>query len=1150
MTKRRHTIHHPKKHFKFDFLSKSKIYLTGTVIISMLIIIIVLFLFIKPQQSVIEHDFNEEGLFFAPGGGEGEEPDEEEASCLCTEDTDCIDTNECTTSAVCEECSCVYEEIVCEEDWVCEAGDCIFIPPGSVWKIFMTEERYYSPFEFDGKIGIEAANAICQAEADANDLDGTYITGLSDSTVDLRDRLLHGAYYNMLEELVATSKSDFFDGSISNYIYYIATGELHKNHDGLYVWTGTNSDGTNAPETCNDWTGTPEQTDTGIHGEPDTLNWYLDSGAGFCKGINEHLPLYCIETGTDADGDLYADDWDCDDTNADINPGAEEILDNDIDDNCDGYTDIFTCGGSVPCECGDLLIKSRTLTEEDQLTECSGYGLLIDTNNIQLDCNYQKITSSDETNTADGINIDSKNVFIENCDVSGFGKGTGIMAYTNNHISNSVVTDNAVGISIKSFSNNVILSDILTTNNYNGIDYEFVENVTLMNIDANENSWVGIFLRRQNHNNTFISVTATKNGNSGIGLESSNDPHLFDVTASDNYADGIRITYSDGAILINTIANNNYDGIYLRKSTDNFLLNITANNNLHHGIYLSDSNNNQLSNISAENNFRAGIYLLQASNNILTNITTRWSDNSNTYGGITLNGADDSEIDNFNLIDELKIYNSDRIKISNGFINSSYKSVRSCTLINSNYISITDTTFITQSTAFYNNDLKNSIITKNKLITFNTYVPLYGIVHLRDSTDNHITNNEFTYIYDAFTYEGVSEEDNTIADNIYNILCVDEDDDGYKTTINDVCGSAENIDCNDINPLIHPSAPEYCDGIDYDCDGYIYEEDSADCTVYYYDGDEDTYGLADDSRCLCEPVDTWSATQINDCDDSNADINPAMSEVCDNDIDENCNGQTNDVPVTFYADIDEDSYGDILNTIVDDCFAPEGYVTNALDCDDSDVDEHPDATWYMNADNDTYYTLSNLCERGEGVGWVNTNRLIQGDCNDTNATLYQILEGYQDSDLDTYTFGELQEVCSGDSLLAGYLEAESENIDCNDTNAVIYPNATETCNSIDDNCDGAVDEGDVCVTKTTSSSSSSGGGSSGGGGGGSSMGGSSVIVKANNTVDKETPSTVSTETPTTTQDKVVEESQQEIVEESEELSFFGKIAEFFRNLFD
>jgi len=68
-------------------------------------------------------------------------------------------------------------------------------------------------------------------------------------------------------------------------------------------------------------------------------------------------------TGMDNDGDGYIEEFDCDDTNAAINPSAEEIFGNDIDEDCDGIlsstSDLEIVGltiGPNPSD-GTVLIK-------------------------------------------------------------------------------------------------------------------------------------------------------------------------------------------------------------------------------------------------------------------------------------------------------------------------------------------------------------------------------------------------------------------------------------------------------------------------------------------------------------------------------------------------------------------------------------------------------------------------------------------------------------------------------------------------------------------------------------------------------------------------------------------------------------------------
>jgi hypothetical protein len=100
-------------------------------------------------------------------------------------------------------------------------------------------------------------------------------------------------------------------------------------------------------------------------------------------------------------------------------------------------------------------------------------------------------------------------------------------------------------------------------------------------------------------------------------------------------------------------------------------------------------------------------------------------------------------------------------------------------------------------------------------------------------------------------------------------------------------------DCNDNDPDINPSAIEKCNNKDDNCDGQIDEErTSGQCgidgyTLYYYDGDGDTYGLAGNTKCLCSPSGKYNVTRAGDCNDSDARIHPGGS-VCG--IDGDCDG--------------------------------------------------------------------------------------------------------------------------------------------------------------------------------------------------------------------------------------------------------------------
>ena len=96
------------------------------------------------------------------------------------------------------------------------------------------------------------------------------------------------------------------------------------------------------------------------------------------------------------------------------------------------------------------------------------------------------------------------------------------------------------------------------------------------------------------------------------------------------------------------------------------------------------------------------------------------------------------------------------------------------------------------------------------------------------------------------------------------------------------------IDCDDFNANVNPAATEVCDGIDNNCDGNI-DEGGGGSTTWYFDADADGYGDPNVSQIACDsPGPSWVDNDL-DCDDLNANVNPAATEVCDG-VDNNCDG--------------------------------------------------------------------------------------------------------------------------------------------------------------------------------------------------------------------------------------------------------------------
>ena len=210
--------------------------------------------------------------------------------------------------------------------------------------------------------------------------------------------------------------------------------------------------------------------------------------------------------------------------------------------------------------------------------------------------------------------------------------------------------------------------------------------------------------------------------------------------------------------------------------------------------------------------------------------------------------------------------------------------------------------------------------------------------------------------------------------------------------------------------------------------------------------DQDGDGWCPDGEDLdgngqCEGDEIYGQPGSQDCDDNESSVHPGAEEICDGIPDNNCDG-----------DIDEtDRDADL-----------DGYSPCQGDCDDTQPLMNPGAAEVCDG-------LDNNCDGALMPGGESDEDLdlyfnCDGDCDDTeiliNPAATEICDGV-DNDCD----GVIDEGFDADG--DGFVNGDNadcadhfpeDELDCDDANTAVNPDAIEICNDWDDDCDGYFNE--------------------------------------------------------------------------------------------
>ncbi len=338
--------------------------------------------------------------------------------------------------------------------------------------------------------------------------------------------------------------------------------------------------------------------------------------------------------------------------------------------------------------------------------------------------------------------------------------------------------------------------------------------------------------------------------------------------------------------------------------------------------------------------------------------------------------------------------------------------------------------------------------------------------------------------------------------------------DGYSYPVTSVTGDLANVTTGTGKHIVWDLRADYPEENLPNARILVTADDAAVLVRYYRDDDEDLFGQSGDSQLLAAPAAPYTAIQGADCDDTDPNVNPNMTEVCCNGKDDDCDGTTdNAATCTFTLTYLAGAGGAISGTTPQSLYNCEmGTEVTAVPDPGYHFVDWSDGVMTASRTDGTLtapltvtanfalntYTLTYLAGPGgaisgptpqtvnHGASGTAVTAVAQGGFaftqwsdgvltaarTNTNVTtnitvtagFAPLVEYFRDDDNDTWGL-------DGDSVWAvGPAVPYTASIpgDCDDTDANINPGAPEVCcNGKDDDCDGTTDNAAACTFTLT-----------------------------------------------------------------------------------